>query len=219
MQPDGCWSVGIFIFERGTTLNNNHIHIRPETPQDYHAVELLTREAFWDVYNPGAEEHFIVHNLRNTDAFIPELSLVACDGEQLIGHILYSRSHVFDAQDNAHEMISFGPISVLPAYQGQGIGSALINRTIDMAKNMGFRGIFILGNPKYYHRFGFVNAKQFHITMADGKNFDEFMGLALAKNSLAGIHGRLVYHAAFEVDKAALALYEQNFPPKETTNK
>ena len=191
------------------------ITIRQETSNDYREVEELTREAFWDLFKPGCDEHLMVHQLRKGAGYIPELCLVACDKGKIIGHIMYTRSHVVDEKEQRHEVISFGPVSVLPSYQGKGIGSALIERTKEMAKEMGCKGIFIYGSPEYYSRFGFVNAERFRITTPDGANFDAFMGCELYENALNGITGKMYNDSGFEINAEILEAFEKTFPFKE----
>ena len=193
----------------------NNLTIRQEIINDYRAVEELTREAFWDSYNPGCDEHLMVHKLRKSSAYIPELDLVVCDKEKIVGHILYTRSYVVDATNQRHEFISFGPISVLPSYQKQGVGTTLIERSKEIAKSMGFKAIFIYGNDAYYHRFGFLNAEVFGISTPDGKNFEAFMGLELIENALHGVTGRLYEDSAFEIGEEELQAFEKTFPYKE----
>jgi hypothetical protein len=72
-----------------------------------------------------------------------------------------------------------------------------------------------LGNPAYYHRFGFVNAERFGITTADGSNFDAFMVRELVPGSLDGIKGQYYYSIGLEIDKNALEVFDSEFPPKE----
>ena len=72
----------------------NPILIRREMPGDYREVENLTREAFWNVYRPGCDEHYIVHILRNHEDFIPELDLVMEKEGRIISHILYMRAEI-----------------------------------------------------------------------------------------------------------------------------
>ena len=191
------------------------IKIRQETSDDYRVVEELTREAFWDLFKPGCDEHLMVHQLRNGTGHIPELCLVACDGDKITGHIMYTRSYVVSGDNQRHEVISFGPISVLPSYQGKGIGSALIEQTKEKAKDMGYRGIFIYGNPKYYNRFGFINAERFRISTPEGHNFDEFMGYELYENALNGITGKMYNDSGFEIKAEELEAFEKTFPFKE----
>jgi predicted N-acetyltransferase YhbS len=112
-------------------------------------------------------------------------------------------------------LICFGPVGILPTYQNRGVGSQLILETLQIAKRKGYRGVGILGDPAYYHRFGFVNAERFGITTSDGYNFDAFMVLELAPGSLDGIKGKYYYSSGFETDKNALELFDREFAPKE----
>ena len=191
------------------------ITIHQETPKDYREVEELTRETFWDLFKPGCDEHLMVHQLRKGTGYIPELSLVACDGNKIVGHILYTRSYVVSENKQRREVISFGPVSVLPSYQGKGIGSALIEKTKEIARDMGYKGIFIYGNPKYYNRFGFVNTECFHITTPEGTNFDAFMGCELYENALKGVTGKMYNDSGFEINAEVLEVFEKTFPFKE----
>jgi len=89
--------------------------LRLEEEKDFKIVENITREAFWNVYKPGCNEHFILHNLRNSQAFIKELDFVAEMDGSVVGNIVYSKGKVVDDDGMEHEVIGFGPISVLPA--------------------------------------------------------------------------------------------------------
>jgi predicted N-acetyltransferase YhbS len=83
--------------------------IRNENANDYRIVEELTREAFWNIHTPGCDEHFILHNLRNSKDFIPELTFIAQNTRKIVGHIAYSRGVVRDEIGAENEIISFGP--------------------------------------------------------------------------------------------------------------
>ncbi|MFA9381667.1 MAG: GNAT family N-acetyltransferase [Acetanaerobacterium sp.] len=189
--------------------------MRPENEGDYAEVEGLTREAFWDIYHPGCDEHLLVHKLRKTSSYIPELDFVAVQDNRIVGNIIYSRAKIVDSEDIAHEVITFGPISVLPSLQKKGIGSALIEHTKKLAENMGFKAIILFGNPGYYHRFCFKSAGKFGISTADGSNFEEFMAMELYAGALQGIAGRFYEDAVFHVDKKELEVFEKKFPYKE----
>ena len=73
-----------------------HIHIRLETENDYRAVETLTRNAFWNVYKPGADEHYFVHEMRSHPDFIPELAFVLEKDGEIIGNIMYAKAWLED---------------------------------------------------------------------------------------------------------------------------
>ena len=102
-----------------------NITICPENAKDYFETEYITREAFWDVYHPGCMEHLVLHNLRLASGFVRELDLVACDGERIVGNVVCSKAKVINGKQE-FEVLSMGPLAVLPEYQGKGIGSLLI---------------------------------------------------------------------------------------------
>jgi putative acetyltransferase len=188
--------------------------IRKETEHDYRAVEELTRQAFWNLYVPGCIEHYVLHNFRKSRDFIPELDFVAEKGGQIVGNIVYSRGTIKGLRAE-HEVICFGPVSVLPAYQKQGIGSALIIHTIDLAKAMDYPAIFIYGDPRYYCRFGFRCAEKYDIKTADGKFAVALLALELTQGVLKSIPGRFIESPAFEPDLNKFAEYDSKFPYQE----
>ena len=187
---------------------------RATKKEEYRATEMVIREAFWDLFRPGCEEHLMVHQLRKSSDYLPDLDYVAVEDDQILGHILYSKSKVI-GDSGEQGLICFGPVGVLPAYQNRGVGSQLIMETLNIAKRKGYRGVGILGNPDYYHRFGFVNAERFGITTSDGSNFEAFMVLELVPGSLDGIKGKYYESTGFEINKDALELFDREFPPKE----
>lgn len=191
-----------------------NLNLRPETEEDFEAVEYLTREAFWDLYRPGCVEHLLAHRLRRTPVFVPELDFVAELDGRLAGNIMYSRAKVTGG-GSAAEVLTFGPLAVLPELQKKGVGSALVCRTVKLATEMGFRAIVIWGNPAYYHRFGFDGAEKFGITTADGENFDVFMALELFPGALRGVTGKYYDDPVFQIDPAELEAFDQKFPFRE----
>ena len=188
--------------------------LRNETPQDHREVEELLRDAFWDLYAPGCTEHFVAHRLRQSANFVPQLDFVALQEGRVVGSILYSRAQIAGPQ-GSDEVLTFGPLGVLPALQRQGVGSALVRHTLPLATALHYRAVLLYGNPDYYGRFGFRNAAQFGITTADGANFDAFMALELTPGALAGIHGRFIEDTAFEPDEEAFLQYDAAFAPRE----
>ncbi len=194
-------------------MNSN---LRLEEENDFRTVENLTREAFWNVYKPGCDEHFVLHNLRNSPNFITRLDFVAELDGKIVGNIVYSRCSVVSDIGKTQEVLTFGPVGVLPAYQGQGIGSLLIRNTLQLAGQMGYKAVLIFGDPAYYHRFGFEAAQKFAISTAEGENFDAFMVKELTAGSLQGISGRLFLDDVFfNIDQDELERYDSTFPPKE----
>lgn len=192
-----------------------NIRLRREREDETRAVEELTREAFWNVYAPGCSEHYLLHGMRRSAAFIPELNMVAERDGRLVGHIAYARTAIaLDAGDEC-PVITFGPVSVLPAYQQTGIGSALIETTKEMAREMGFSAILILGDPAYYHRFGFVPAEVYGIRNAEGRYADALQALELQPGALAGATGCFCEGEAYAMDESGFEAFERSFSPME----
>lgn len=174
---------------------NEMINVRLEESQDYLTVEEVTKEAF--SYPERIEhskigcclEHYIVHSLREKDG-INELSFVAEINNKIVGHIIYSKAYILQPDNTKVEVVSFGPLSVLPEYQKQGVGSALMKHSIECAKELGYGAILFFGRPEYYPRFGFVNAKEFNITDCEGNNYNAFMAMELKKDYLKDVTGK-----------------------------
>jgi predicted N-acetyltransferase YhbS len=128
---------------------------------------------------------------------VPELDYVAESVGKVIGNIMYTRSNITSANGEEWETLTFGPLSVLPEYQRQGVGSALVRRTLQLARAMSFRAILIFGHEGYYPRFGFREASEFRVTTDNGENFPAFMALPLYEDALYGVSGRLICDPVF----------------------
>lgn len=125
--------------------------IRSEQPSDASAIEAVTVAAFKDAPHTDHTEHFIVRELRRTGALT--VSLVAHDGGEIVGHVAVSPVSISNGATRWHGL---GPISVLPARQGQGIGTQLMRSALSALRASGAAGCVVLGEPGYYARFGFV---------------------------------------------------------------
>lgn len=175
------------------------ISVRKEQEKDYRRVEEITREAF--SYPERIErggigcpyEHWMVHALRERDG-IPELSLVAETDCKIVGHIICSNAEV-RMPDGIIPVLNFGPLSVLPTYQGKGVGKALIKSMICKATELGFGAILFFGRPEYYPQFGFQEASAWGITDSDGYNYPAFMGMELVPGYLSCAKGGKYYES------------------------
>lgn len=190
-----------------------NIQIRHERLDEHFEVESLVREAFWDVYKPGCDEHFLTHILRNHPDYLPELSFVAEVDGSLGGMIQYTRSVIQKADGSRLAVAIFGPLAVSPEFQKYGIGGQLVRQTIELAQKAGFAGIVIYGNPAYYSRFGFEAAERYQLTDQDGRVFPEFQLLPLQPE--VDFSGRFVASEVFTLDKAQVAEFDRRFPLKE----
>ena len=201
---------------RFTYIGNMDISLRPEKMYDYRQSECVTREAFWNLMEPGCNEHYLLHIMRSDGDFVPELDFIAEKDGRVIGNIVYARSSVIDHRGLRHEVLTFGPVSVLPEFQKSGIGARLILHTLDLAGNMGYRAVIIFGHPDYYPRFGFKRAREFGLAASNGEAPDAFMALELVQGSLAELGGGVFHEAdVYHVDKQASDEFDKMFRHKE----
>lgn len=191
------------------------ITIRRETEQDFRQVEELTREAFWNLYFPGCNEHYLVHQMRNHPDFIQDLDFVAeCDGK-LVGNIMYTRAWLVDENGQEKEIVSFGPICVLPEYQRKGIGSALIRHTAEIASQKGIKAIAIYGDPHNYCKHGFKNGKDLNISDMNGEYPYGLLALVLEENALEGHQWKFKFSQVCNIDEEEAERFDQGFARKE----
>ena len=190
------------------------IELRLEEEKDYFIVENITREAFWNYHVPGCDEHLLLHNLRKTNEFIKELDFVAINNNKIIGNIVYVKSKVIN-NDAEYTVLTFGPISVMPEYQNNGIGSKLIKHTVKLSREMGYKGIIIYGDPEYYKRFGFKESKQYKITNKEKKYPAALLVLELYPNALNGVEGIFDEGNAYEVNNNEMEEFDKKFIKKE----
>lgn len=176
---------------------NRNLIIRKEIPSDYDRVFELTTKAFETMpFSEGNEDKLVVR-LRNASAFIPELSLVAELGGQLVGHILFTPLVVDNGQEQFQSLV-LGPVSVLPEFQKQGIGSQMILAGHQKAKELGFQSVILIGHPEYYPRFGYKPASTWGIkTHIPLPSDDVFMAVELVEGGLSGVSGMVIFPPEF----------------------
>ncbi len=191
------------------------ITIRQTKKTEYNYTENFTREIFWNLFTPGCTDHFILHNLRKSKEYIPQLDLLVIYNKKIVGHIISSKAKVVDNQHKEHEILCVGPFAILPEMQKMGIGTQLLKHSITVAKELAYKGMILFGDPNYYHRFGFDDARKYGITTKEGQNFPQFMALELQKNGLNEITGRFFDDEAFQVNETDFLEFENLFPEKE----
>jgi len=189
--------------------------IKSTDRNEFFQTECLTREAFWNLYKPGCDEHLVLHQLRQSACYVPRLDIAALSDGEIVGHVISTIAKVSDCKGADHEVLCVGPISVTPGLQGKGIGSQLMRHSIGVATIMGFKAMILFGDPAYYSRFGFENAQRYTIVTRDNQNFDPFMALELQPGSLTGITGRFFEDDAFLTTETDLEFFEKLFPARE----
>ena len=194
-----------------------NLTIRLETEKDYRAVEELTREAFWNVYKPGCDEHYFVHMMRSHEDFIPELAFVLEKDGEIIGNIMYTKSWLIGDDGEKKEIISFGPICVLPKYQRQGYGKILIEHSFEKAMRLGYDTVVIFGNPGNYTCRGFVSCKKKNVSLGEGIYPTALLVNELTLGALNGKKWKYVQSSSAECcnDTVAVETFDRTFPSKE----
>lgn len=192
--------------------------LRQEEPKDYRKVEELTREAFWNIHVPGCDEHYVAHIMRDSRAFVKELDIVAIIEDKLVGNIMYTKGKILGDDNQEQIVLCFGPISVLPIYQGMGIGTKLIEYTKKIAKGMGYKAILIYGDPNYYSKVGFIKASKYGIGTPDNMYAEPLQALELEEGFLSNCRGRFFEDEVFNYDINKAKEFDRNFNRKVIKN-
>ncbi len=191
-----------------------NITIRKEEPRDYRKVEELTRKAFWNLHSPGCDEHYLVHVIRDHQDFIPELDLVMELNGTIIGNIMYAKSKLISDNGRQKDILTFGPVSILPEFQRRGFGKKLIEHSFEIARKSGHEMIVIFGNPGNYLSLGFKSCRKFNINLGN-----ELFPTAMLVKELVEKGPRQnekwTYHEspAYNIDKTKTELFDAEFEP------
>ena len=201
-------------------IDMKKITFRNETPEDYRNVENLTREAFWNVYKPGCDEHFILHNFRTRSEFVPELDILMEEGGILVGHVMFARAEIKLNNGGILPIMTFGPISIAPDFKRKGYGTILLRHAMEKAKEMGSGALAITGNIGFYGKSGFVAAKTKGVLYHADPDADYFLIKELVPGFLdqVQVSGGGTFKEPdgyFICDKTDVEEFDKQFPPKE----
>ncbi len=194
---------------------NKMIKIRNEEEADYETVEEITRRSFWNLYIPGCNEHYLVHIMRSHEDFLPELDLVIEVGNQIIGNIMYTKTKLIDETGEEKDILTFGPVCILPEYQRKGYGKKLLEYSFEQAVALDYDVIVIFGNPNNYVNRGFKSCKKYKICLENGTYPSAMMIKELKPGVLDG--RKWVYHQSpvFEIDEQEAERFDEGLESME----
>ncbi|HAG52646.1 MAG TPA: GNAT family N-acetyltransferase [Alphaproteobacteria bacterium] len=174
--------------------------LRQEIPEDYKEVERLVYSAFENssLFNyQEITEHKLVAKLRESEGFVPELSIVVQEGWEITGHILLTKVNIKTQSGELKEVLALAPMSVMPVLQKTGVGLQLIMESTEIAKKLGFGALVVLGHKEYYPKHGFKLAKNYDIT-CNIDDVEDFLFIKELKDGyLHDCSGVIEYPAVF----------------------
>ena len=199
-------------------MDKKHIIIRLERKEEQREVENLVRESFWNVYRPGCLEHYVLHQLRNDAAFVPELDFVMEQDGNLIGQNMFMRA-IIKADDGRNiPIMTMGPIGIISELKRLGYGKILLDYSLEKAAELGCGAICFEGNIDFYGKSGFRYASEFGIRyhgLPEGADASFFLCKELIPGYLDGVTGEYATPAGYLVDEKEVEEYDKSFPLKE----
>jgi putative acetyltransferase len=170
------------------------MRVLPERKQDEAPIRRVHLDAFRRPAGPDDEppEAALVDELRASDAWIPGLSLVAVIESEVVGHVCTTRGQV-----DEEPALALGPIGVLVAHQGRGIGTALVRQTLRLSESLGEPLIALLGSDTYYGRFGFEPSTRHGIEPPD-PNWGHHFQVKILDRKRGSITGKFRYPPPFD---------------------
>ena len=199
-------------------MNKNNICIRLEKKEEYREVENLVRESFWNVYRPGCLEHYVLNQLREDSAFVPELDFVMEQDGRLIGQNIFMNAHIKADDGRDIPIMTMGPICITPELKRKGYGKILLDYSLKKAKALGCGALCFEGNIDFYGKSGFTYASDFGIRyhgLPEGEDASFFLCKELIPGYLDGITGEYATPQGYFVDEAAAEEFDKKFPYKE----
>lgn len=196
----------------------NKLNIRLEEKGEYREVENLVRESFWNVYRPGCLEHYVLHQLRNDAAFVPELDFVMEQEGELIGQNIFVRATIAADDGRSIPIMTMGPICIKNELKRKGYGKILLDYSLEKAAGLGRGAVCFEGNIDFYGKSGFRYASEFGIRyhgLQEGADASFFLCKELIPGYLDGITGEYATPEGYFVDQKEAEEYDRQFPGKE----
>lgn len=194
------------------------LNFRNEKKEDYRKVENLVRESFWNVYRPGCLEHYVIHKLRDDEAFVPELDFVMELDGKIIGQNVFMRANIKADDGRDIPIMTMGPICITPELKRKGYGKILLDYSLEKAKEYGCKALCFEGNIDFYGKSGFDFASKFGIRyhgLPEGEDASFFLCKELEPGFLDGVTGEYATPQGYFVDENEAEEFDKSFPPKE----
>ena len=198
-------------------MNKNDYIIRLERKEAHAKVENLVREAFWNVYRPGCLEHYVLHQMRDAEDFVPELNFVLEKDGEIIGQNVFAKAKITADDGREIPIMTMGPICIAPEYKRQGYGKILLDYSLEKAAEFGAGALCFEGNIDFYGKSGFTFASEFGIRyhgLPEGEDASFFLCKELIPGYLDGITGEYATPQIYFVDEAEADVFDQRFPDK-----
>ena len=189
--------------------------IRTVQETDRKIVDDINRKAFYNLYIPGCVEHYLVHHMRGHEDFIPELDFVAELDGQVIGNIMFTRAKLTDEQRMEKDILTFGPLCIVPEHQRKGLGKKLLEDSFQQAVKLGYDVIVIFGSPANYVSSGFKSCKKYNICLDNGKYPAAMLVKELKEGALDGRKWFYCHSPVMAIDEQAAQEYDSGLPPME----
>lgn len=199
-------------------MKKNDYIIRLERKEEYREVEILVREAFWNVYRPGCLEHYVLNQLRADAAFVPELDFVMEKDGKLIGQNIFMSANIKADDGRDIHIMTMGPICIAPEFKRQGCGKILLDYSLEKAAEFGAGAVCFEGNIDFYGKSGFTFANDFGIRyhgLPEGEDASFFLCKELIPGYLDGITGEYATPQGYFVNEAEAEEFDKAFPYKE----
>lgn len=188
---------------------------RLEEEKDFRAVEELTRNAFWNLYFPGCDEHYLCHEMRSHKDFIKELDFIALVDGNIVGSIMYTKSWLIAEDGETQEIVSFGPLCVHPDFQRKGIGASLIQKTKEIVRKMKIPAIAIYGDPHNYCKHGFKNGIDCNVSNMEGDYPLGLLVLEVEEGFFGNRKWKLKQSEVYNLDNLKAEEFDKSFEYKE----
>jgi putative acetyltransferase len=174
------------------------ISIRKENREDYDQIKDVIKAAFKSIVERDNEfnEWTLTEKIRESKYYINDLSLVAEVDGNIVGHIMFTPMKIKGITE-CHESLDLAPVSVYPDFQGKGIGKLLVRSGIEKAKELGYKSLIVMGDPRYYQSFGFRLASDWKIGLDNNFDSKYLFALELVDGGLDGVSGVVEYCPPF----------------------